>query len=190
MTSNNHFFVYLPVNISDIVCKSMLFRIAFDISIWPLYTIKMIKNIVYTFKSNFWNTFFFSSKRSSWPGSCFWLLQVSLLPSWLTDELFKKSLYLMVSFVASFLVSFFDLLISKCKLKSIATFLASSKADKNLNISYLFLCSGIFLGISTLRHSTYLWASSFLMLRFQRSFAVPSLHWSCGCPLVRIPGTM
>ena len=88
----------------------------------------------------------------------------------------------MVSFVASFLVSFFDLLISKCKLKSIATFLASSKADKNLNISYLFLCSGIFLGISTLRHSTYLWASSFLMLRFQRSFAVPSLHWSCGCP--------
>ena len=39
--------VYLPVNISYIVCKSILPTVIFEIAIWLFYTGKVITNIAY-----------------------------------------------------------------------------------------------------------------------------------------------
>ena len=53
-------------------------------------------------------------------------LRISCMIS--TDDVFKKKLYVMATFVASSLVSYFNLLFSEYLLKIGATVLASSKA--------------------------------------------------------------
>ena len=115
----SHLSVYLQINKYYTVCKSLLFKITLGIYVDIRKNYKKYCILLHTISE----MPLFLIKN----GQLFSSITNMVISRMINRSCLQKKLYPVVTFVASSLVSFFDLLFSKYELKILATFLASSR---------------------------------------------------------------